>query len=224
VRIHAQIVYFKQRSKGRDITDEIYKIMLISTKRRKGIGPADKIYPPNERLELKMKDLPLDETGRTEKDGHPSSMKNDFEAALAELPQRSQTMPHEVVNSTQGEATLPDFVVWDSEQFSAGQLKRLSANDAMSLPESRILDSLLESYINSVHPQMPFLDVSRFLFAISSDGQCSQISLLLLHAVLFAGALYIDIDTDAGIPRDLKQSLRSRAKVCNIRIALLTIS
>lgn len=185
----------------------------MDSNRRKGIVPATNIYPPNERLPVQLKESLLNEASPLEQDCPSTSITDDFEAVLAGLTQESRAMTHEVVNSAQGEVTLPDFVLWNPDQFSAEQWEALSAKGAMSLPESRVLDVLLESYIDFVHPQLAFLDPSKFLFAIRSNGQSSQLSLLLLYAVLFAGALYTDISTHCGNLRELKRTLRTRAKV-----------
>lgn len=89
------------------------------------------------------------------------------------------------------DVSLPSYVRWDSDQFSAAEIYPLLREGATTLPSRRCMNALLESYIDMVHPQMPFLDLPEFLTPIASGGQEPQISLLLLQAVLFAGSLYL---------------------------------
>lgn len=195
----------------------VFKRDADNCKRRKGIVPATNIYPPNERLSR-------NERPSVEQDCHSTRLTNDFEGNVAGSAPGSQAVTLKVVNSSQYEEMIPDFVFWNSDHFSAEQRNDLSAKGAISLPEPRVLNLLLQSYIDFVHPQLPFLDLSRFLSVVGSNGQSSHLSLLLVQAVLFAGALYIDFEdrlfTQYGNSRDLQIKLRARSKVCEIDMKL----
>ncbi|OAG37141.1 hypothetical protein AYO21_08676 [Fonsecaea monophora] len=185
---------------------------------RKGIVPATNIYPPNERSTKQRPEFTPTDATPVEQASHSGSMADDFTSSFTGSRHRSSSILEERGDGNHVDLSIPEFVFWHAEKFSTAQREHFSRAGALSLPDMTVLSLLLETYIDWVHPQLPFLDLSRFLSAISSNGQTSQLSALLLHAVLFAGVLYVDVEDPVltelgGNPRDLKNTLRARAKV-----------
>jgi len=81
-------------------------------------------------------------------------------------------------------------VLWSGSLDSAS-IQFLHSKEALTLPNTALLRSLLQSYVDWAHPQIPFLDLAEFLGAIAEDTESHQVSLLLLHAVLLVGSLYL---------------------------------
>jgi hypothetical protein len=55
-------------------------------------------------------------------------------------------------------------------------------------------DELLKSYIRFVHPHLPMVDILEFVQTMKAPGAgCRELSPLLFHAVMFAGALFVDM-------------------------------
>lgn len=94
----------------------------------------------------------------------------------------------------------------------------LKKKDALSIPPRELQGKLFNSYINSVHPQIPFLDLRHFGEAISKQETEKQVSLLLFQAVMLAGCAAVDMQhlLDAGFQtRAEAQSIFfNRVKVC----------
>lgn len=92
------------------------------------------------------------------------------------------------------------------------------AKKAFNVPCARLRNSLLRSYVDWVYPYCPSLDLNDFLSAIAAgDGSRGTISLLVLHAVMLAGAAFVGISYlhEAGYPTRLaaRKDFFSRAKV-----------
>ena len=112
---------------------------------------------------------------------------------------------------------IPDYVTTLPERLDAADAQYIGAKGALCLPTARFRTELLKSYILWVHPQVPILDLKSFLGAIADNNGINAISLLLFHAVMFAGVAFVDISyihqegyTSRKAARD---SLFQRAKV-----------
>ncbi|KAL2826264.1 fungal-specific transcription factor domain-containing protein [Aspergillus cavernicola] len=90
-------------------------------------------------------------------------------------------------------AQIPDYVTALPDRLDAADLQYLEAKGALCLPTARFRTELLKSYILWVQPQVPALDLEPFLRAIAENNGVNTISLLLFHAVMFAGAAFVDI-------------------------------
>ncbi|KAL4876839.1 fungal-specific transcription factor domain-containing protein [Aspergillus karnatakaensis] len=88
---------------------------------------------------------------------------------------------------------LPQYVAALPDWLDDADLQLLQAKGALSLPTTRFRTQLLNSYILWVHPHVPVLDLEPFLRAIIDADGSNTISLLLFHAVMFAGAAFVDI-------------------------------
>lgn len=77
----------------------------------------------------------------------------------------------------------------------------LFAKGALSIPDIRMRNALLQSYVQYVHPYMPLLDTTEILQIIDDDtGASGRISLLLFQGIMFAGTAFVDMEylRDAG--------------------------
>jgi hypothetical protein len=72
-------------------------------------------------------------------------------------------------------------------------MEYLQKKGALTLPDTGLRNELLRSYAQYVHPYMPLLDLKDFLTPIEKNDGNSVLSLLLFHAVMFAGTAYIDM-------------------------------
>ena len=72
-------------------------------------------------------------------------------------------------------------------------MEYLQKKGALTLPDTGLRNELLRSYAQYVHPYMPLLDLKDFLAPIEKNDGNNTISLLLFHAVMFAGTAYIDM-------------------------------
>ncbi|RFU34666.1 hypothetical protein B7463_g1596, partial [Scytalidium lignicola] len=90
---------------------------------------------------------------------------------------------------------LPAFLKTLPQRMSPVDIDYLHAKGSLSLPEPDIRNALLRSYVEYVHPYMPLLELHEFLRIINEGtGESGKISLLLFHAVLFAGTAFVDMD------------------------------
>lgn len=187
--------------------------------RRVSTVPATKIYPLNEkpRRELQIESPQEPEQSQPRKDLEPENL----EFPLPDFCNQFRK-PEFVLEDGQTRDTymLPGYVRWNDGQFSAEQMRELLAVGAPSLPSPQIVHELVQNYLDWVHPQLPLLDLDKFLSTLSASNQASadRVSLLLLHAVLFAGALYT---VDNCLPelgfdksKDFQEQIRKCAQVC----------
>lgn len=60
--------------------------------------------------------------------------------------------------------------------------------EAFQLPEKALVDILLEAYFDKINPGFPVVDEERFMSQYQARDPTNPPSLLLLHAILIAGA------------------------------------
>jgi hypothetical protein len=89
-------------------------------------------------------------------------------------------------------STLPSFIRPLPKTLAEDDLEFLERKGAFTLPEAEIRDEILRSYVSTVHPFMPILDVRALLTAVTNNTKGDQISLLLFQAVMFAGLSALD--------------------------------
>jgi hypothetical protein len=75
----------------------------------------------------------------------------------------------------------------------ADDIEYLQRKGALTVPDTRLRNELLRSYVQYVHPYMPLLDLQDFLHPIERNDGSSPVSLLLFQAVMFAASAYIDM-------------------------------
>lgn len=89
-------------------------------------------------------------------------------------------------------ALLPTFITPLPTHMPSEDLGFLAQKGAFAIPKPELRAEILRSYIFSVHPFMPIVDVSAAAHAILDEREDSRISLLLFQAVMFAGLASLD--------------------------------
>ncbi|KAJ5685519.1 hypothetical protein N7536_008138 [Penicillium majusculum] len=87
----------------------------------------------------------------------------------------------------------PRYVSELPTRLEVSDLDYLESKGALCLPTAPFRKQLLKSYILWVHPQVPVLDLDKFLHSIAANDGKTRISLLLFHAVMFAASAFVDI-------------------------------
>ena len=98
--------------------------------------------------------------------------------------------PH---RSSISKPALPPFVYPLPYRILNDDVEYLQKKGALTVPEPKLRNELLRSYVQYVHPYMPLLDLNDFLSAIERNNGSSAVSLLLFQAVMFAGTAFIDM-------------------------------
>lgn len=83
----------------------------------------------------------------------------------------------------------------------------LQNRGALAVPSIELQNALFLAFVNYVYPYMPVLDLQQFVDALNCrDGRKGRVSLLLFHAVMFAGTAFVDIKwlRDAGCVTRIK--------------------
>lgn len=89
--------------------------------------------------------------------------------------------------------TLPRYIRALPPRIQADDIEYLQKKGALTIPDTGLRNELLRSYAQYVHPYMPLLDLKDFLTPIEKNDGNNVLSLLLFHAVMFAGTAYIDM-------------------------------
>ncbi|KAJ5417023.1 uncharacterized protein N7487_000573 [Penicillium crustosum] len=87
----------------------------------------------------------------------------------------------------------PRYVSELPARLEVSDLDYLESKGALCLPTAPFRKQLLKSYILWAHPQVPVLDLDKFLHSIAANDGKTRISLLLFHAVMFAASAFVDI-------------------------------
>ena len=83
------------------------------------------------------------------------------------------------------------WTILNRPNMSADDIIHLQSKGAFKVPCRGLMLELLTNYCNWIHPQLPVIDIHTFLNSvIGRNGP--KISLLLFHAVMFAGAAHLD--------------------------------
>jgi len=83
----------------------------------------------------------------------------------------------------------------------------LQNRGALAIPSIALQNELFLAFVNYVYPYMPVIDLQQFIDALNCrDGRKGRVSLLLFHAVMFAGTAFVDIKHlhDAGCETRMK--------------------
>ncbi|KAF4467217.1 Cutinase transcription factor 1 beta [Fusarium albosuccineum] len=96
---------------------------------------------------------------------------------------------------------LPSFVKLPTARLAIDDLAYLRSKGALTVPDGRLQDSLIQAYLEHVHPLLPLINIEDFVESVTEANETnSQVSLLFFQAVMFSGSAYVDMDTlkDAG--------------------------
>lgn len=114
---------------------------------------------------------------------------------------------------------LPDYIKPPPPTLGIDDIEYLQKKSAFALPEPALRDECLRCYALYVHPLYPVVDFVQVWSAIhaSSPVNRGKLSLLLLQAILFAGAMWADVKLVRGASflsrKALRQSLHQRIRV-----------
>jgi hypothetical protein len=91
-----------------------------------------------------------------------------------------------------GKILLPCYVKPIASTTPSAGVQYLLKKTAFKIPAVSHRNELLRCYIQYVHPFAPVVDLQQFLSPMWKNNAAERISLLLLHAVMFAGTAYIN--------------------------------
>ncbi|KAJ5773314.1 C6 transcription factor (Ctf1B) [Penicillium paradoxum] len=101
-----------------------------------------------------------------------------------------------------------NFDFGELKKSRAEELEFLTKKGAFILPPRPFQLALVRSYINYIHPRVPFVNIGELLHTISAETQAQDISILLLQAIFFAGSVFTT-------PADLSAAgYKSKSAVC----------
>lgn len=117
----------------------------------------------------------------------------DFRTSLSLSPTSKEDRYKANPNFWPGE-TLPSYIEPLPSHLDPEDIHYLTVKGALSIPSPALLNSILEGYVQYIHPFMPVLDLPKFLNVTRGpNAQGGKVSLLLFQAVMFAGSAYADI-------------------------------
>lgn len=93
------------------------------------------------------------------------------------------------------DGNLPPYIHHLDGSIDPVNIQYLQMKGAFILPESELRDQLLRSYITTVHPLFPVLDLKPFLDALDERNSKSGVSLLLFNAVLSSGIPFVKLQS-----------------------------
>jgi hypothetical protein len=93
-----------------------------------------------------------------------------------------------------GWTRLPLYIKPLSDELIERDIADLQKKGALSVPCDQIRNELFLAFLKYVYPFMPVVDLRNFLHVIITrrDTSGPRISLFLFHAVMFAGAMFVD--------------------------------
>jgi hypothetical protein len=117
--------------------------------------------------------------------------------------------------------SVPALASWIKplpSRIRSDDIEFLSRKGALSISDSALMPELLESFIQWVYPWSPVVSLDDLLNLLSSDNnKPEKFSLLLLQAIMFAGAGFADLSIlkNAGFPsrKDARRHFFNRCKV-----------
>lgn len=122
--------------------------------------------------------------------------------------------------------TLPPFIQ-KLPSLADEDADYLKAKGVFSLPDERLQNELLRTFVLHVHPYLPVLDLPPFLQAIADNNGHSAVSLLLMYAVMFSAIAFVDPThiQRAGYTsrKAARQEFFRKARVSPIAVSHLTI-
>ncbi|KAK5051908.1 hypothetical protein LTR84_002711 [Exophiala bonariae] len=112
---------------------------------------------------------------------------------------------------------LPKFIVpIDSAKCNQHQAF-LRCQGAFNVPEEKLCNAIITSYIHFVHPQLPVVDIHDLLQALATNGRDCKISILLFQCILLSGSTFVEMEhvTEAGFDSrmGLRKQLADRARL-----------
>jgi hypothetical protein len=73
------------------------------------------------------------------------------------------------------------------------EIELLHRKGALVVPNIKLRNEFFRNYVQFVHPLLPFLDLNDLLEATNRSNGPTRISLMVLHAMIFAAVAFVDI-------------------------------
>lgn len=90
---------------------------------------------------------------------------------------------------------LPGYLNPLPGRMTSSDIDYLFSKSALSVPQQSVRNAILRSYVEYVHPSLPVIDLHDLLRIINDEtGAMGKTSLLLLQAIMFAGAAFVDVE------------------------------
>ncbi|KAI1626166.1 fungal-specific transcription factor domain-containing protein [Exophiala viscosa] len=105
-------------------------------------------------------------------------------------------------------STLPAYIQPIPSSIAVEDLEYLHKMEAFTVPDTNLRNQLLHSYVQHVHPYHPVIDLEDFLLAVERNNLNNTVSLFLFQAVMFAGAVHVDIEDSASYGYATKKGLK----------------
>ena len=128
--------------------------------------------------------------------------------------------------ASRGWTFLPAFIKPLSLPDTSEDIEFLLKKGVLSVPCDDVRDEILNAFLQYCYPYMPVLNLNSFFSAIAETSNTSgpHISLLLFHAVMFAGSMFADLDALSGLGfpsrQDACRHFYQKAKVWNTELLL----
>lgn len=100
---------------------------------------------------------------------------------------------HYFTSQQRQRVSLPCYIRPLPPRIMGEDVDFLQRKGALTIPDTRLRNELLRSYVQYVHPYMPLLDLKDFLEPIERNDGNPPVSLLLFQAVMFAATAYVDM-------------------------------
>ncbi|KAF9886342.1 hypothetical protein FE257_011601 [Aspergillus nanangensis] len=108
---------------------------------------------------------------------------------------------------------VPAYIQPFPSSLPPEDVEYLIMKGVFDLPDVRLRNELLVTFVRNVYPYLPLLDLRVFLKAIEDDGKSSRVSLLLFHAVMFSSAAFIDPTNRHILKKESRQAFYEKAKM-----------
>jgi hypothetical protein len=90
--------------------------------------------------------------------------------------------------------SLPSYIQPLPEHISTDDIHFLWKKGALIVPKTALRNRLIQCYVEYVYPYMPTIELHSFLRIVSGrNGGTEKVSLLLFHAIMFAGTAFVDM-------------------------------
>jgi hypothetical protein len=161
---------------------------------------------------------------------HPlSSQAGSIHSSLSSQPVWNQSSYNHIISqdgfNQSTRSNLSPYLTPLSLELGEDDFQYLTAKGALNLPAPWLLNQLMRSYQNYIHPALPVLDFQSISEIVKrGDGSNGQISLLLHHALMYAASSYVSTEQwrAAGYvsKKDARADFLEKAKVITKKLIL----
>ena len=88
---------------------------------------------------------------------------------------------------------LPTYIKPIPRWMDANDAEYLRKKGVLNIPDADLIQACLQGYAEHIHPVYPLLDLAEVESIVKGAAQDGKLSLLLLHAITFAGCTWADL-------------------------------